>query len=222
VVCVSRPARRRGVERAVADRRIGAQPKEELAQLAVPGVRGEMERDLAVAQVDVVPDSGQQLDAAGVCALGRVDQRAGVSLHDRRGKRGVARELAVDRFAFAPRAASEQVVDGVGLGRLGSGREQQLDDLLCPVIARQLDRSQAAQCRVLRTPPVGVDAVAEQERDAIGVAVVGGEDERVLEQELRLGQMLAEPLRPRPATCFAEPIRQEKLKVVVRRPEMAL
>jgi hypothetical protein len=62
-------------------------------------------------------------------------------LHDRGRKRGVARELAVYRFAFALHAESEQGVDGVRGGRLGPGREQQLDDLLCPVIASALNRS---------------------------------------------------------------------------------
>jgi hypothetical protein len=72
-------------------------------------------------------------------------------------------------------------------------------------------------------PAIGVDPVVEQKRDAVGVGVVvGDEDERVLEQELRLGPMLAEPLGPRPAACCAEPVGEKKLEVVVLGPEVAV
>jgi hypothetical protein len=56
----------------------------------------------------------------------------------------------------------------------------------------------------------GVDAVAEQQRGAFGVGVVvGDEDKRVFEHQLRLSQMLAQAPWPRPASGPAQSVGED-------------
>jgi hypothetical protein len=95
-VGVLRPGRCGGVERAVANRRIGTEPEEEFADFAVAAVRGRMKCGMPVALVDVVADVGQRLDAAGVCSPGRVDQRARVPPDGRGGELRVRAVVADD------------------------------------------------------------------------------------------------------------------------------
>jgi hypothetical protein len=91
------------------------------------------------------------------------------------------------------------------------------------VVEGALDGPPAAQCRMLGAAAVGVDAVLEQERDALGVrVVVGDEDERVLHEQLRLGQMRAEPCRPGSPPGLAESVFEEELEVLVVGAQVAL
>ena len=224
MVGVARPAGRRRVERDVANGRVGA-----AAAGAARTWRGRRRRPRRAGP----PGHGgrSRRSRGGPAARRRRGSHARPRRRARAGdaaRRPGARpgSRASPRSTAAPVAArgrGEQVVDRVALGRPRAGGQQQRLDPLRAVPARPLDRPQPAERGVPGAAAVGIDPVAKQHRDAVGVGVVvGSEDEGVFEQQRRVREALAEALRPGPPRARPRPWASSSSRWSFVRPEVAV
>src|SRR5439155_7756755 len=173
------PASCRRVELEVDDRRVGS-PRQEVAhQLYVPVAGGRVEGGAAgtahqgaavVEGVDVEPDVEHEADGVAAPELGCPGERRVMVF-------GLADQLVgakrLDLGPVAPHAGGDELLDGIELSWLDAAGDEQFGDLSVAGCFGALIERPFVVGSVVR-PAVGIDAVVEQEADAVDEAAPHG------------------------------------------------